>query len=351
MHIAHSKPTLGKAEAKALSDVMASGYLAQGPKVAAFEKAFSRFLGVRGAVAVNSGTSALHLTLLALGIKPGDEVIIPSYVCTAVLNAVNYTGAKAVLADISIGFNLSYDSARRRITKHTKAIILPHLFGYPAEIDRFLSLGIPIIEDCAQSIGAVYKGRKAGSFGKAAIFSFYATKMMTTGYGGMVASNDKQLLDRVKDLREFDHRDDYKPRFNYQMSDLAARLGIAQFKKLPQFIRKRIAIARQYAQAFGNYSASCGCHSQPVFYRYIIMVGNIERAIRLLATRGIEAKRPVYKPIHRYLNLPPRDFPVTEQVYKTALSIPIYPSLTGKETDYIIKNVLQILKGKAGIVQ
>lgn len=351
MYIPHSKPTLGNTEAKILKDVLASGYLAQGPRVAQLERAVARFMGVNHATATNSGTSALHLTLLAMGIKPGDEVIIPSYVCTAVLNAVNYTGAKPVPADISVDFNLSYESARRRITKRTKAIILPHLFGYPADIDKFLLLGIPLVEDCAQSIGALYKGRKAGTFGKAAIFSFYATKMMTTGYGGMVASNDKRLLDKVRDLRDFDNRDDYKPRFNYQMSDLGAALGIVQLKRLPGFINRRIAIARRYAETTGYYAASCSCYVQPVFHRYIISVVNPGSAIKSLARKGIEAKRPVYQPLHRYLGLPAKDFPVTEAAYKTALSIPIYPSLNGPEVNYLIKNVGQTLKGRRRIIQ
>ncbi|MFH1227311.1 MAG: DegT/DnrJ/EryC1/StrS family aminotransferase [Planctomycetota bacterium] len=342
MLIRHSMPTLGNAESRMLQGVLASGYLAQGPKVAAFEKAFSRFLGARGAVAVNSGVSALHLTLLAMGVKPGDEVIIPSYACTAVLNAVNYTSASPVLVDIGDDYNLCPNSAQQRITGRTKAIIVPHIFGRPADLSRLLKLGVPVIEDCAQSIGAVYNGKKAGTFGKVSIFSFYATKMMTTGYGGMVASDDKQLLDKIRNLREFDNREDYRQRYNYQMSDLAAGLGLVQLKRLPGFIRRRQAIARKYEQAFGFQGSP---QNRGVFFRYPVRVDNVGKAVAFMSRKGIESKRPVYKPLHQYLSLPGNSFPMTEKLYKSTLSIPIYPTLNDKQVNYIIKNTLEILKG------
>ncbi|MFA5794976.1 MAG: DegT/DnrJ/EryC1/StrS family aminotransferase [Candidatus Brocadiia bacterium] len=342
MHIKHSMPTLGSAESRMLAGVLATGYLAQGPKVAAFEKAFSRFLKTKGAVAVNSGTSALQLTLLAMGVKPGDEVIIPSYVCTAVLNAVNHTGASPVLVDIGDDYNICPDSTRQRVTRRTKAIIAPHIFGRPADLGRLMKMGVPVIEDCAQSIGAVYKGRRTGSFGKAAILSFYATKMMTTGYGGMVVSGDKKLLDKIRDLREFDNRDDYKPRYNCQMSDLAAGLGLVQLERLPRFIRRRQAIARRYEQAFGFPGA---VQNQGVFFRYPVRVDNVGWAIKRLAGKGIEAKRPVYKPLHRYFGFTANGFPMTEKLYESTLSIPIYPALGDRQVDYVIKNTLEILKG------
>ncbi|MFH1228634.1 MAG: DegT/DnrJ/EryC1/StrS family aminotransferase [Planctomycetota bacterium] len=342
MLIKHSMPTLGSAESRMLQGVLASGYLAQGPKVAAFEKAFSKFLNTNGAVATNSGAGALHLILLAMGIKSGDEVIIPSYVCTAVLNAVNYTGAKAVLADIGGDYNLCPNSARQRINKRTRAIILPHIFGRPADIDRFLKLGVPVIEDCAQSIGAIYKGRPVGTFGRAAIFSFYVTKMMTTGYGGMAVSDDKRLVDKIRDLREFDNRDDYKQRYNYQMSDLGAGLGMVQLKRLPGFIRRRQAIARKYQRAFGFPGA---LRDGGVFFRYPVSVDDVARAAEFLARKGIESKRPVYKPLHRYFGFTAKGFPMTEKLFKSTLSIPIYPELGDKQVDDVIKNTLEILKG------
>ncbi|GAJ21070.1 unnamed protein product, partial [marine sediment metagenome] len=164
--IPHSRPALSDSDIKAVISVLKAGQLSQGPKVREFENKLARFIGKKKAVAVNSGSAALHLALLALDVKKSDEVIIPSFVCSAVLNSVNYTGATAVLADIDpLTFNMSVEATKRAITRKTKAIIVPHMFGCPAEIDKLSELDIPVIEDCAQSIGANFKGQKAGSFG------------------------------------------------------------------------------------------------------------------------------------------------------------------------------------------
>jgi len=343
MFIHHSQPTIGQSEVKAIAKALRSNYLSQGQLVRQFEESFGRFIGVKYALATNSGTSALHLSLLSLGIGPGDEVILPSYICSSVLNAVNYTRTKPVLVDINEDdFNISLADTRRKITKRTKAIIVPHLFGYAADIRGLRKLGIPIIEDCAHSIGATYQGKKLGSFGVLTFYSFYATKMMTTGYGGMVVSGDRRLLDKIRDLREFDNRDDYKPRYNCQMSDLAAGLGLVQLKRLPGFIRRRQAIARRYEQAFGFPGAS---HNRGVFFRYPVRVDDVNWAIKRLAGKGIEAKRPVYKPLHRYFGFTANGFPMTEKLYESTLSIPIYPALGDRQVDYVIKNTLEILKG------
>ncbi|MBI5682451.1 MAG: DegT/DnrJ/EryC1/StrS aminotransferase family protein [Deltaproteobacteria bacterium] len=189
--IPHSKPTIEKEELSAVSDVLSLGQISQGLQVKEFERHFEEFFGLKKAVAVNSGTSALHLALIAVGVKTGDEVVIPSFVCTALLNAVNYIGAVPVIADINEeDFNLSPGDTKKRITKKTKAIIIPHMFGTPCnEIHGFKDIGIPIIEDCAQSIGAKISGHYVGTMGDVSTFSFYATKIMTTGEGGMVASN------------------------------------------------------------------------------------------------------------------------------------------------------------------
>ncbi|MBI4712422.1 MAG: DegT/DnrJ/EryC1/StrS family aminotransferase [Planctomycetes bacterium] len=348
-------PTLGQEEQKALAGTLHSNYLAQGERVRAFEKAIACYHHLSGAVATNSGTSALHLCLLGMGIKPGDEAIIPSYVCPAVLNAVNYTGAKAVLADIDESFNLCPDSTQRKITGRTKAIIVPHLFGIPAQIDKFMKLGVPVIEDCAQSIGATYNGKKVGTFGHAAIFSFYATKMLTTaGHGGAVASNDTKFILRIRNLRDFDECDDYKIRYNYQMTDLEAAVGLVQLKKLPGFIRKRQQTAHRYNQALSSLTLSPSGRGEGegvrlpidtgIFYRYVLRHPQANRIIKYMNSKGIETKRPVYKPLHHYLGLSAKDFPVTEKTYRTAFSLPIYPSLTGKQTDYIIENVQKCIQ-------
>jgi len=381
--IKHSCPTVGQAEIKAVGAVLKSRHLAQGDIVRRFEDSTVKYLSHKNlkaaavhphpkifGVGVNSGSSALHLALLSLGISKGAEVIIPSYACSAILNTVNYTGAKPILADINqYDFNLSIESVKRKITSRTKAIIVAHLFGFPAEMNKFLSLGIPIIEDCAQSIGSVYHNRPVsairapwrgvypafsggatGAFGKLSIFSFYATKMLTTGYGGLVISKDSKLADKIRDLIDYDNRNDYITRFNYQMSDLSASLGLAQLKQLNQFIHRRRKIAAHYTHHLSslNLSSLILPVEQPdttsVFYRYVIKHPHASQIIRNLKHKGIEAKKPVYKPLHRYFGLNPGDFPNAEQAHRSAISLPIYPSLTDRDQNYITNNLVKILK-------
>jgi dTDP-4-amino-4,6-dideoxygalactose transaminase len=346
--IQHSKPTIQPCDFKAIASCLKSGWLAQGRYVQRFEEAIRRYVGTQYAVATNSGTSALHLALLALGITRGDEVIVPGYVCSSVLNAVNYTGATPVIVDIDESdLNISIETTRKRLTKHTKSIIVPHQFGFPAEVKSFIKLGIPVIEDCAQSIGAQYHGKPVGSWGTIAIFSFYATKMLTTGYGGMVTSNSTQLIHRIKDLRDFDERDNYITRYNYQMSDVVASLGLEQLDRLNGFIKRRQRIARIYSEILKD--APCQLpqvqtDTQPVFFRYVIRIsGSLEPFIKAMRQKGIEVKRPVYKPIPRYLGLNKRDFPITEKVYSCAISLPIYPNLPDSKAVYVGRLAKQIL--------
>lgn len=352
--IAHSRPTLDESDYKAVMEVIRSGYISQGEKVREFEEKLSSYIGVKGGVATSSGTAALHLALLVLGIKEGDEVILPTYVCTAPLNAIYYTGAKPVIVDINEDdFNISTSEVNKRLTSRTKAIIVPHMFGQPADMDRILDIGVPVIEDCAHSIGAEYQSvgvseyRKVGSFGVFSIFSFYATKMFASGEGGMVLSDDKKLLSKIKDLKDYDEKDDFKVRFNYKMTDIEAALGLNQLKKLPSFIKKRKEIAKKYNKVFsGCRGVQLGVPTnirESVFYRYILKVGgDIETLINKLQDGGIECRKPVYKPLHQYLGL--KNFPVAERVHKSAISIPIYPSLTDEEVDFIIKTASAILK-------
>ena len=216
--IPHSRPLISDRDIEAVASAVKSGRLSQGPKVLEFEEQLARFIGKKKAAATSSGTAALHLALLALDIKQGDQVIIPSFVCSAVLNAVNYTGATPIIVDIDpLTFNMSAEAVKSAITGETRAIVVPHMFGCSAEIDRLLEMGIPVIEDCAQAIGADFKGGKAGSFGLLSVFSFYATKVVSCGEGGMVLSDSDDLISKIKNLRDYDSRDDYTLRYNYKI--------------------------------------------------------------------------------------------------------------------------------------
>jgi perosamine synthetase len=339
--IPHSRPTLGPEEIQAVSNVISSGYVAEGARVQKFEQSFADYLNIGHAVATNSGTSALHLTLLALDVGPGDEVIIPSYVCCALLNAVNYTGATPVLADICPDTcNIDAADVKKRLSDRTRAIIVPHIFGLAADLNALLALGVPLIEDCAQALGSEYAQRPVGTFGIAAIYSFYATKVITTGEGGMVVSNSKDIADRIRDLKTYDQKDDYKIRFNYKMTDIQAALGLAQLERLDTIIRRRRSIAVKYTRAFKSLDLNLPPqNSGHIFFRYVLgFNSDCLSFIQALANKGVGCDRPVYLPLHRQMKR--KGCPVSEKAWKNSLSIPIYPSLTDEEGTRVIDAVL-----------
>jgi len=343
--IPHSRPSLTDSDIKAVTSVIESGQLSQGQKVAEFERELARFISKKKAVAVSSGTAALHLVLLALDVKEDDEVIIPSFVCSAVLNAVNYTGATAVLVDIEpFAFNISVEAAKRVITKKTRAIIVPHMFGCPAEIEKLSELDIPIIEDCAQSIGANFRGQKVGSFGLFSVFSFYATKVLGTGEGGMVLSDSEDLISRIKDLREYDNKDDYILRYNYKMTDIQAALGLNQLSFLEEFIDRRREIAARYFQEFKSCNFSLPVWKEGrdhIYYRFVIKTkDSTSEYLEKFQQKKVMCRRPVYIPLHIYLNL--SGFPRTTEAWQKTISIPLYPSLTEKEIEKIVAAVKEI---------
>lgn len=343
--IPHSRPTLGQEEIAAVAKVIASSHIAQGKVVHEFEQAMAEKIGVGYAACTNSGTSALHLVLLAMGIGPQDEVIIPSYVCSALLNAVNYVEAVPVLADIiPQTYNLDPEDVKRRLTRRTKAIIVPHLFGLPANLEGLLALNVPIIEDCAQAVGSTYQQKYVGTFGEAAIFSFYATKVMTTGEGGMVVSDSKDIIDRVRMLREYDNRDQYEIGYNYKMTDIQAAVGLTQLARIEYFVRRRRSIAQSYYRAFDSLGLQFPLPDQDnIYYRYVIGLGTDSAPwIEALRKQGIGCTRPVHLPLHKYLNL--KGYPQTTNAWKQALSIPIYPSLAKEDIDQVIEKIMETFR-------
>ena len=239
--IPHSRPALGEAEAKAVAEVVRGGWVAQGRQVAAFEQAMAKVTGQAQGVAVSSGTAALYVALMALGIGAGDEVVIPSYVCTALWHAVRLTGATPILVDIEPAtYDPSPQAVTRVLTRHTKAVIVPHMFGLPADIETLKSHGVPVIEDCAQTLGVTVRGTSVGGTGKLAICSFYATKLLTAGEGGMVLGRDESLMSRVQTLRQYDQEASLVRAFNYKMTDMQAvwRVSWPGAKRSPRAIMR-----------------------------------------------------------------------------------------------------------------
>lgn len=332
MHfIAHSKPTIGEGDIEAVTEVLRSGLVAQGEKVQKFEAALARFTGKRRAVAVSSGSAALHLSLLAIELPRGSSVAIPSYVCASPLHAVQHICGQPAVTDIEeTNFGMDAHHLEDIIRKHSEKLtaIVPHMFGRIVDIDKLRSTSNVefIVEDAAMAIGHPDIGK-----GDIVICSFYATKMMTTGEGGMVLSDDEELIDRVRDIRDYDKKDSHTARFNYKMTDFQAALGISQLSRLPQFLKRREEISELY----GDKQEAC--------YRYVVRSDNLERDLRMFQERGIECRKPVYRPVHEYLGHPDDDYPETSRAMREALSIPIHPSLTDDEVEYIAEAVEEIL--------
>lgn len=347
--IPHSRPTIGPEDVDGVARVLQSGQLAQGSVVAEFETAVTGYLGRRGGVATNSGTAALHLALLTLDVGPGDEVLLPSYTCVALLHAVRHVGATPRLVDLAEGeYGMCPREAGRLITSRTRAMIVPHMFGMPADLDALCDLGVPVIEDCAQCLGATYRGRPAGGAGTSAgvvtVCSFYATKVITTGEGGMLLSDSEVVLRRARDLRDYDGRGALPVRFNYKMTDMQAALGLSQFKRLPAFLVRRRALAARYHAALRDlplalpYALPQRSH---IYYRYVVGVRSAAEAARALCDLGVECKTPVPRPLHALLGH--EGFDRTEHAAATALSLPLYPSLTDDEAERVIHAATELL--------
>lgn len=344
--IPHSRPSLGEAEAQAAADVVRTGVIAQGEKVAELERVLAKMTGQDQGVAVSSGTAALFLALKALGIGPGDEVIFPSYVCTALWHAVSQVGAVPVLVDIDpVTYHPPPRAVARARTRHTKAVIVPHLFGLPADLPEPECAGVPIIEDCAQTLGASVGGRPVGSVGELAMCSFYATKLVTTGEGGMVLGRNPSLLARLRVLRQYDEQEALEPAFNYKMTEIQGALGLCQLKALPQFITRRQAIAARYTAALRDLKAdppAVAPGRDHIYYRYVIRLPHpADPSIKAFAERGVTCRRPIFKPVHQYLGL--QGFPGTDEAWERSLSIPIYPSLADHEVERIVDAMRAVL--------
>jgi perosamine synthetase len=342
--IPHSRPFLGKEEADRVTGVIASGLIAQGRCVHEFEEAFCKKMNFKNAALTTSGTVSLHLILAALGVGCQDEVIIPSYVCTSLLHAVRYVGATPIVADVDPNTgNIDPADVKNKLSPRTRAIIVPHMFGLSADMDRLMTFKVPIVEDCAQAVGSTFKGKPVGSYGIAAIFSFYATKVMTTGEGGAIVSDSNELMDRVRDLRFYDQKDDDKMRFNYKMTDIQAAIGIVQLDRLDYFIDRRRGIASKYNKAFKTLDLRLPI-SDPshIYFRYAIDLGEHKdsgKMMDILRDKGVQCARPVFRPLHRYLGL--SGYPKAEGLWRRLISIPIYPLLTDEEVDFIIQAVME----------
>jgi perosamine synthetase len=345
-----AKPLIAEEERAAVDRVLASGMLAQGPEVAAFEHEFSALVAGRHCVAVNSGTSALHLALIAIGIKPGDEVIIPSFSFAATANSVRLAGGKPVFVDIEPAyFNLDPAAVEAAVTPRTAAIMPVHLYGHPAAMDRIVGIAeqhaLAVIEDACQAHAATLRGTPVGTFGVAAAFSFFPTKNMTTGEGGMVVTADPQVARTVRLLRNQGMEQRYANEivgFNNRMTDINAAIGRVQLGKLAawtaarQFNAKTLDVGLAGVEGIAVPTVADG--AVHVYHQYTVRVASDRNGVAdRLAANGVGSGVYYPTPIHRLssfnvtLNLPE-----TERAAREVLSLPVHPALSQLDVEAVI---------------
>ncbi|NWG87659.1 MAG: DegT/DnrJ/EryC1/StrS family aminotransferase [Hydrogenophilaceae bacterium] len=319
----------------AVDAVLASGWIAQGPAVAALEADFVRRYGGGGACALSSGSAALFLALKSLGAGEGATVAVPSYACSALLNAVYLAGATPKVVDVlPDSFCLDPAALARQAAEAAFAIAV-HTYGAPADVAALQAPGRQLIEDCCQSLGGVGVQGQLGSQGEAAVFSFYATKIVTGGQGGLVWSKAADVAEAVRYYRQFDCRESYVPRFNLQMTDIQAALVNSQLARLEAIRSRRQAIARSYLAALpAGLSVQSGlADAGRMAYRFVVLAPDLatrEALRRHMEQAGVGCAVPIerYELLHRYLKLDPADFPVAERLADTSLSLPIHPGLS-----------------------
>lgn len=355
--IIFDKLTIGREEKKMLYEAIEKSSIAQGPYVKKFEHVFGSYCGTNYATACFNGTVALHLALSALGIKEGDEVIVPSFTFVATANAVSYLNAKPVFADIEKDtLCIDINSIKNKITKKTRAIIPVHIYGNPCDMGIINDLarkhGIYVIEDASESHGAIYKGKKVGSLSDISCFSFHSSKMISTGEGGMCLTDNKKLDEKLKLLRsqgkvknEELKGDDFIERqyyhellgFNYRMTDLQAAIGIAQMKKIDNNIRARRKIASLYDEEFKKYDVGIikkNKHTEPVYWIYPLIFKN--KKIKLHVARELKRKNipllSFFWPCHKQPFYRSKErLPITEAISEKGFSIPCNPLISKEE--------------------
>lgn len=351
-----ANPIIGKEERKAVDRVLKSGGLAQGPEVAAFEKEFSAHVAGRHCIALNSGTSALHMAFIAAGIKPGDEVIVPSFSFAATANSVALAGATPVFVDVEEDyFNLDPSKIEAAISKKTRAIMPVHLYGHPANMVAITEIAkkhdLLVFEDAAQAHGAKVNGIPVGAWGIAASFSFYPTKNMTSGEGGMVSTPSEEVARMVKVLRNQGMEIRYQNEvvgFNTRMTDIHAAIGREQLKKLVGWTKQRQKNAAFLnANLEGVVVPPTASGMEHVFHQYTIKVVDTDRDAfsAELSKRGVGNGVYYPTPIHRLPSFQLKlDLPSTELVAQQVLSLPVHPALKKRDLETIVKVVNSVAK-------
>ena len=361
-------PRIGEEEIEAVARVMRTGFLTSGlgagPMVTEFEKKFAKFANAKYAIAVNTGTAALHCAMVAAGVKPGDEVILPSFTFVATAEAVVLAGGKPVFVDIDPAtFIISPAGIEKAITKKTTAVVPVDLYGLPAEIEPIKEIvskhGIAIVEDAAQAHGARCEGKSAGAFADVACWSLYASKNMTTGEGGVVTTDSESFAETVRMVRTHGEKAKYASLMlgcNYRMGEIEAAMGVVQLKRLPDFVAKRRENVRRLTRILTKTKRlklpsepKGGRHS---WYLYTVRIKDAtmnerDKIVSELQDKGIGAMVYYLHPVHLmpyYRNSFGKfKLPETEKAAQRVLSLPIHPGVTEEQIDYIGKTLLELL--------
>lgn len=374
MYIPYGRQYVDDEDIEEVVKVLKSDFLTTGPVITEFEKKVADYVGAKYAVAVSNGTAALHAACYAANIKEGDEVITTPITFAASSNCVLYCGGVPVFADIDPKtYNIDPEDIERKITDRTKAIIAVHFTGQPCEMERIHEIadrhGLIVIEDAAHALGAIYEGKKVGSLSEMTTFSFHPVKHITTGEGGMILTNQRELYERLKLfrahgitreeqlLRKNDgpwYYEQLELGYNYRITDIQCALGISQMKKLPYFLKRRKEIAKKYQEAFADCKniqlpyQKPGCEN--AWHLYIIRVkgGKRKEVFEQLREAGIGVNVhyiPVYKhPYYQKHGYEGIRCPNAEQYYEEAISLPIYPALKEAEQQYVIEKIQKICK-------
>jgi dTDP-4-amino-4,6-dideoxygalactose transaminase len=378
-YLVFGQPLIEEAEIEEVVKSLRSAWLGTGPKVAAFEKLVADYKGVKHAVALNSCTAGLHLCCLALGLQPGDEVIVPAMTFCATINAVIHAGATPILVDVQPDtFNIDPEQVRLKISPRTRAIVPVHFAGRACNMDGLRSLArehnLSIIEDCAHAIETEYQGNKVGSLGDCGVLSFYSTKNIVTGEGGMVLTNDADLASRIKILAlhglsqdawkrfsddGYRHYEVIEVGFKYNMMDLQAAIGMHQIKRVEKYWRRRMQIWERYSEAFADLPvilpAPPESNSRHAFHLYTILLDE-ERAPlsrdefiaalhRINIGTGVHYRSiPVHPVYQQRFGWKSEDYPIADKIGRSTVSLPLSAKLTDEDVEDVVKSVCLVLE-------
>ncbi|WP_457627583.1 DegT/DnrJ/EryC1/StrS family aminotransferase [Oceanithermus sp.] len=350
-------PDISEADVQAVVEVVHSGRLALGPKINEFEELIADYVGVKHAVAVSSGTAALHLIVRALSIGPGDEVLVPSFTFAASVNAILYERATPVFVDIEPEtYNLDPEDLEQKVTKRTKAIMAVDIFGHPAEWDEILRIadkyGLRVIDDSCEALGAEYKGRKIGQFGDAAAFAFYPNKQMTTGEGGIIVTNNDDIARLARSMRNQGRGEmgtwllHERLGYNYRLDEMSAALGLSQLSRIEEFLNKRENVASMYSSALSSIPSVRTPAVKPhVRMSWFVYVVTLEPGLNRDAISGELEKRGIptrgyFSPIHKQPYIKQfsgktEPLPVTESIADRTLALPFFNNLTKRQVQTV----------------